>query len=68
MTRLSEHIPRVADVLCLIVVTIRAVVHERLDAEGLVVRPCLSWGEGTLAWHALELQEARQMRERAPQP
>ena len=32
------------------------------------VRPCCSWGEAAPAWHALELQEARQVLEGAPQP
>ena len=62
MTRLSEHILRVSDVLCLSAVTIRSLVLEWLDAEGHDL------GEAGLAWHALELQEARQVRERGPQP
>ena len=38
-TRLSEHIMRVTDVLCLSAVTIHGLVLEWLDAEGLDVRP-----------------------------
>ena len=38
-TRLSEHILRVSDVLCLGTVTIHSLVLEWLDAEGLDVRP-----------------------------
>ena len=44
---------RVTDVLCLGGVTIRTLVYEWLDAEGLTA----------LARHALELQEARQVLE-----
>ena len=54
------------DVLCLSAVTIRGLVHDWLDAEGLGVRP--GTGQAAPAGHALELQEARQVRERAPQP
>ena len=43
MTRLSEHILRVTDVLCLSAVTIRGLVLEWLDAEGLDVRPGKWW-------------------------
>ena len=43
MTRLSEHIMKVTDVLCLSAVTIHGLVLEWLDAEGLDVRPCYSW-------------------------
>ena len=43
MTRLSEHIMEVTDVLCLSAVTIRGLVLEWLDAEGLDVRPSKSW-------------------------
>ena len=39
LTRLSDHIMRATDVLCLSAVTIRGLVHEWLDAEGLDVRP-----------------------------
>ena len=56
MTRLSEHIMKVTDVLCLSAVTIR----------GLVLEPKM--GPATSAWHVLELQEARQVLEGAPQP
>ena len=42
-TRLSEHIMKVTDVLCLSAVTIRSLVHEWLDAEGLDVRPSYWW-------------------------
>ena len=42
-TRLSEHIMKVTDVLCLSAVTIRGLVLEWLDAEGLDVRPGYSW-------------------------
>ena len=48
--------------------TIRGLVHDWLDAEGLDIPAfavCSRWA--TLAWHALEQQEARQVRERAPQ-
>ena len=38
-TRLSEHIMKVTDVLCLSAITIHGLVHEWLDAEGLDVRP-----------------------------
>ena len=38
-TRLSEHIMKVTDVLCLSAVTIRSLVLEWLDAEGLDVHP-----------------------------
>ena len=43
MTRLSEHIMEVTDVLCLSAVTIRGLVLEWLDAEGLDVRPGDTW-------------------------
>ena len=43
MTRLSEHIMRVTDVLCLSAVTIHGLVLEWLDAEGLDVRPSYKW-------------------------
>ena len=43
MTRLSEHIMRVTDVLCLSAVTIRGLVYEWLDAEELDVRPGFCW-------------------------
>ena len=43
MTRLSEHILRVSDVLCLSAVTIRGLVLEWLDAEGFDVRPSEWW-------------------------
>ena len=43
MTRLSEHIMRVTDVLCLSAVTVRGLVLEWLDAEGLDARPCQRW-------------------------
>ena len=43
VTRLSEHNLRVSDVLCLSAVTIRSLVREWLDAEGLDVRPCREW-------------------------
>ena len=66
MTRLSEHIVRVTDVLCLSAVTIRGLVLEWLDAEGLDIRPGRQLGEAAPAWHALELQEACQVRERQP--
>ena len=42
-TRLSEHIMRVTDVLCLSAVTIRRLVLEWLDAEELDARPSESW-------------------------
>ena len=43
VTRLSEHNLRVSDVWCLSGVTIRSLVREWLDAEGLDVRPCREW-------------------------
>ena len=43
MTRLSERIMRVTDALCLSSVTIRDLVREWLDAEGLDVRPSRTW-------------------------
>ena len=43
MTRLSEHIMRVTDVLCLSAVTIHGLVLEWLDAEGLDVQPGYEW-------------------------
>ena len=43
MTRLSERIMRVTDVLCLSAVTIHGLVLEWLDAEGIDVRPCYKW-------------------------
>ena len=43
MTRLSEHIMRVTDVLCLSAATVRGLVHEWVDAEGLDARPCQRW-------------------------
>ena len=42
-TRLSEHIMKVTDVVCLSAVTIHGLVHEWLDAEGLDVRPGREW-------------------------
>ena len=42
-TRLSEHIMKVTDVLCLSAVTIHGLVLEWLDAEGLDVRPSYQW-------------------------
>ena len=42
-TRLSEHIMKVTDVLCLSAVTIHGLVLEWLDAEGLDVRPGYKW-------------------------
>ena len=66
MTRLSEHIMKVTDVLCLSAVTIRG--HEWLDVQGLDVRPGRYLGQKANAWHAFELQEARQALEGAPQP
>ena len=67
-TRLSEHIMRVSDVLCLTAVMIRGLVLEWLDAEGLDVRPGEWWVKQVLRGMRFELQEARQVRERAPQP
>ena len=43
MTRLSEHIVRVSVVLRFSAVTIRSLVHEWLDTEGLDVRPGREW-------------------------
>ena len=43
MTQLSEHIMKVTDVLCLSAVTIRGLVLEWLDAEGLDARPGEWW-------------------------
>ena len=42
-TRLSEHIMRMTDVLCLSAVTVHGLVLEWLDAEGLDVRPGHEW-------------------------
>ena len=42
-TRLGEHIMKVTDVLCLSAVTIRGLMHEWLDAEGLDARPGEWW-------------------------
>ena len=42
-TRLSEHIMKVTDVLCLSSVTIRSLVYEWLDEVGLDVRPGDTW-------------------------
>ena len=42
-TRLSEHIMKVTDVLCLSAVTVHGLVLEWLDAEGLDVRPGYEW-------------------------
>ena len=42
-TRLSEHIMRITDVLCLSAVTIRSLVFDCLDAEGLDVGPSYRW-------------------------
>ena len=39
VTRLSEHMMRVSDVLCFSAVTIRSLVHDWLEAEGHDVRP-----------------------------
>ena len=58
-TRLSEHIMKVTDVLCLSAVTIRRGTR-RASQQNV--------GMGALARLALELQEARQVREGAPQP
>ena len=43
MTRLSEYIMRVSDVLCLSAVTIRGLVYEWFETEGLNVRPGEWW-------------------------
>ena len=43
MTRLSEHIMKLTDVLCMSAVTIHGLVLEWLDAEGLDVRPSYRW-------------------------
>ena len=64
MTRHSEHNMRVTDVLCFSAVTIKSLVHEWLDAEGLDDRPGEWWVKQLLR----EPQEARQVRERAPLP
>ena len=53
MTRLSVHILRVTDVLCLSAVTIRGLVYEWLDAEELDVRPGRSWVQRLL--HGMRL-------------
>ena len=47
-TRLSEHIMQVTDVLCLSAVTIRSLVLEWLDAEGLDVHPSDWWVKNLL--------------------
>ena len=43
MTRLSEHVVRVSDVLCLSAETIRSLVLDWLEAEGHDVRPSNGW-------------------------
>ena len=43
MTRLSEHIMRITDVLCLSAVTLQRLVHEWLDEMGFDVRTCREW-------------------------
>ena len=43
VTRLSDHITRVSDVLCLSAVTIRSLVHDWLEAEGHDVCPGEWW-------------------------
>ena len=85
MTRLSEHVMRVFDVLCLSAVTIRGLVRDFLDVEGLDarlelqearqvsteghdVRPGEWWVRQLLHGMLFELQEACQVRDRAPQP
>ena len=67
-TRLSEHIMRITDVLCLNAATLQRLVHEWLDEMGFDVRTWSRVGQRAPAWHALELQEARQLLEGSPQP
>ena len=43
MTRVSGRTMRVCDVLCLSAVTIRSLVHELCDAEGLDIHPGTTW-------------------------
>ena len=47
MTQLSEHIMRVTGVLCFSAVTIKSLVHEWLDAEGLDVRAGEWWSSSS---------------------
>ena len=49
-------------------VTVRGLVLEWLDAEGLDAPSLPELGPATSAWHAHELREARQVLEGAPQP
>ena len=70
MTSLSEHIMPLTDVVFLSVVTI----HDprfvaRMARRRGTGRPSQQdLGQAARAWHALEPQEVRQVRERAPQP
>ena len=66
MTRLSEHTMRVSEVLCL---GDDQEPGARMARRRGTRRPSqLLLGEATLAWHALELEDAHQARERSPQP
>ena len=67
-TRLSEHIMKVTDVLCLSAVTIHGLVLEWLHAERLDVQPGYEWVRRLLHGMRPELQKARQVLEGAPQP
>ena len=66
VTKLSEHIMRVTDVMCLSAVTVRGLVLEWPDAVD--VSPSQTLGHVALAWHAAELQEARHEHQGSPQP
>ena len=57
MTRLSEHIMRVTDVLCLSAVTIRGLVHGWLDSEELDARPSKSWVKRLLRGMSLSFKK-----------
>ena len=58
VTRLSEHILRVTDVLCLSSVTIRGLVRDWLDAKGLDVRPSKWWVNQLLHGMRLSCKQA----------
>ena len=68
MTRLSEHIMKVIDVLCLSAVTIHGLVREWLDAEGLGVHPSKSWVKRLLRGMRLSFKKPAKCLKGAPQP
>ena len=67
-TRLSEHIMKVTDVLCLSAVTIHGLVLEWLDAEELDVQPGYECVRRLLHGMRLSFKKVRQVLEGAPQP